>query len=568
MLTGSIFLDLTIIFVAVAILAFFAKMFKQPLIPIYIITGILLVPVFNVLNNDEFVSAISQFGIVFLLFIAGLELDFTRLKNVTKVSIFGGSLLVGLLFILGFGVSKAFGFTSISSVYMGLVLSFSSTMVIVKLLSDKNELDSLHGKIALGLLIVQDVFAVVAFILLSSYQDFSIGRLGWLVFIIIVILGGIYLLSKFVFPKLFKIIAESQELLLIVAIAICLFFASLFAFFISAEALGIGAFIAGLALANLPYNLEIISRISPLKDFFAILFFISLGMLLPLTQLSALLIPTITFLILIIIAKPIITFFLVKAFGYMPRVSFLTSISQSQVSEFALILAFFGIATKQISHDLFASIVVLAVVTIALTSYFSQHRNFLFSKLKKPFAPFVKTNNDAALSYLPKKFKKKFVLLVGYDRLGFSILETLKKMKEIPVVVDFNPEVIQQLREDKINCVYGDVTDFDMLNNLHLKECKLIISTVPDVHAGTLLIRRFKEINKKGFIFLTSETIDCALKLYKDGADYVIIPRYVGGKHLSSMVKKSKFNVKEIMKHKLENLQELQRRMEHVTRHR
>ncbi|MBT3304252.1 hypothetical protein HN592_04185 [Candidatus Woesearchaeota archaeon] len=568
MLTGSIFLDLTIIFVAVAILAFFAKMFKQPLIPVYIITGILLVPVFNILHNDAFVSAISQFGIVFLLFIAGLELDFTRLKNVTKVSILGGSILVGLLFALGFAVSKAFGFTSISSVYMGLVLSFSSTMVIVKLLSDKNELDSLHGKIGLGLLIVQDVFAIVAFILLSSYQDFSIGRLGWLALIIVAILGGVYLLSKFVFPKLFKFVAESQELLLITAIALCLFFASLFGFFISAEALGIGAFIAGLALANLPYNLEIISRISPLKDFFAMLFFISLGMLLPLTQLSSLLVPTIVFLVLIIMAKPLITFFLVKAFGYMPRVSFLTAISQSQVSEFALILAFFGIATKQISQDLFASIVIIAIVTIALTSYLTQHRNIIFSKLKRPFSPFVKTGREMSLAYLPKTFRKKFVLLVGYDRLGFSILETLKKLKDIPVVVDFNPEVIQQLREDKVNCVYGDVTDSDLLDNLHLKECKLIISTVPDMQASALLIRRFKEINKRGFIFLTSETVDGALKLYKEGADYVIIPRYVGGKHLSLMVKKAKFNVKEIMKNKLENLHELQRRQEHVTRHR
>ena len=291
-------------------------------------------------------------------------------------------------------------------------------------------------------------------------------------------------------------------------------------------------------------------------------------MLLPLTQLSSLLVPTIVFLVLIIMAKPLITFFLVKAFGYMPRVSFLTAISQSQVSEFALILAFFGIATKQISQDLFASIVIIAIVTIALTSYLTQHRNIIFSKLKRPFSPFVKTGREMSLAYLPKTFRKKFVLLVGYDRLGFSILETLKKLKDIPVVVDFNPEVIQQLREDKVNCVYGDVTDSDLLDNLHLKECKLIISTVPDMQASALLIRRFKEINKRGFIFLTSETVDGALKLYKEGADYVIIPRYVGGKHLSLMVKKAKFNVKEIMKNKLENLHELQRRQEHVTRHR
>jgi len=552
----SVFIDLTLIFIVVGVLSFVAKLLRQPLIPVYIISGVILAPLTGLLTDQNIITSMSQLGIVFLLFVAGLELDFKRLKNVSFVSTFGGTLLVAVLFLVGLGIAKFLNLPTIAAVYMGLVVAFSSTMVVVKLLSDKDELDSLHGKIGLGLLIVQDIFAIIAFIILTSYNDFSV-----ITDIIIrtgLILFGFFLLAKFVFPVLFRFAARSQELLFTVSVMIALSFAMIFGLYVSPEALGIGAFLAGLSLANLPYNIEIISRLGPLKDFFSILFFSALGMILPLNELINVWYVALFFTIFILIAKPFIVYLIIRLFGYVPKVSYLTAIHQSQVSEFGLILVFFGLSSGHVDNSFLTTVVLMAVMTIGLSSYLSQHRELIYSFIKKVL-PYSK-EKDVTISNLPAKFKKKFVLLIGYDRLGLSILETLKDMKEEVVVIDFNPEVISSLTEQNINCIYGDLGDTDLYRHLDLAQCKLVISTIPDKKSNKMLMRQYKHKNRKGMYFLTSETMDDALDLYKEGADYVIIPRHVSGKHLSLMVEKFKFKQQNVLRQKKLHIHELERR--------
>ncbi|MBW3020456.1 cation:proton antiporter, partial [Candidatus Woesearchaeota archaeon] len=430
----NIFFDLTVIFVISTLLLSIAKILKQPVIPVYIITGILLVPIFEIIHMKDFVSSVSYFGIVFLLFIAGLELKFEKLKHVSFVSSIGGSILVVLLFLMGIGVSSLFSLNIISSIYMGLIFAFSSTMVVVKILSDKNQLDSLHGKIAMGLLVIQDIFAIVAFIALTSYGNFTLSKIIALVTNIAIVTVIFILTSKYILPRTFSFAAKYQDLLFLTSIAVCLFFALIFGIFISSEALGIGAFLAGLALANLPYDLEIISRISPLKDFFSLLFFTSIGMLLPLELIMSNISITITFIILILFIRPIITFIVIRLFNYVPRVSFLTAITQSQISEFGLILAFFGKATNSLSDELFASIIVIAIVSLTLTSYLFKFQDSIYDVLKKYLIVFGNSKNPYNLENLPNKFKKKFILIIGYDRLGYSVLKTLKRKHQSIVV--------------------------------------------------------------------------------------------------------------------------------------
>jgi len=566
MLEGGIFFDLTIIFLVVTMLAFIAKLLKQPLIPVYIISGIILVPVLNLIQDQTFVSSLSQFGIVFLLFIAGLELDFDRLRHVSFVASIGGTILVLVLFLIGFAIANIFSVTSISAVYLGLLFSFSSTMVVVKVLSDRKELDSLHGKIALGFLVIQDVFAIFAFIVLTSYGQSSLFEFFLIILKVFVILISMYLFSKYLLPSIFSFAAKSQELLFVVSIAVCLAFALIFGL-VSPHALGIGAFLAGLALANLPYNVEIISRVGPLKDFFSLLFFIALGMSLPLDSVMSSFYLSITFIFLIIFLRPLITFIVVRFFNYMPRVSFLTALTQSQVSEFALILAFFGLSANHISEDLFSSIIVIAIVSLSLTSYLFQHQSGIYNTLKKYLGWILKSNNNYDLEYLPDKINKKFILLLGYDRLGYGILQTLQKRNEIVIVVDFNPEIIKKLMEEGIHCVYGDISDLELLNNLNLKQCKLVISTIPEKTSNLLVLQQIKEINKKALCYLTSETINEAYELYEEGADYVIIPRMIGGKHISNMIETNGFNYKKILQNKIEHLNELSERKKHASRH-
>lgn len=564
---NPIFFDLTVIFIVTTLLLFIAKILKQPIIPVYIIAGILLVPVFNVLHAQDFVSSISYFGIVFLLFIAGLELKFDKLKHVSYVASIGGTILVILLSLIGLGVSNLLGLDIISSVYMGLIFAFSSTMVVVKILSDKNQLDSLHGKIAMGLLIIQDIFAIIAFIALTSYGEQSLMNIIGLIGKVLILGISLFLFAKLLLPKIIEFSAKSQELLFVTSISVCLFFAATFGIFISPEALGIGAFLGGLALANLPYDLEIISRISPLKDFFSLLFFISLGMLLPLHLIFQNLSITITFILLIIVLRPTITFIIIRLFNYMPRVAYLTAITQSQISEFGLILAFFGKATNSISNELFAAIIVIAIVTLSITPYIFRYEQRIYYFLSKYLNFFVNTKNPFNLENLPENIKKKFILIVGYDRLGYSILKTLSKKKEEVIVVDFNPEVIKKLMEEGIHCIYGDISDSELLNRLKLKDCKLVISTIPEDDSNLLMMRKYKKLNKSGLCFLTSERISGALDLYKEGADYVIIPRLLGGHHVSNLIEETGFKYEKMLKNKLEHIEELTERKEHVKRH-
>lgn len=564
---NPLFFDLTVIFVVTTLLLFIAKILKQPVIPVYIIAGILLVPAFNVIREQSFISSISYFGIVFLLFIAGLELKFNKLKHVSSVAIFGGTILVLLLFLIGMGVSNLLGLSALPAVYMGLIFSFSSTMVVVKILSDRNQLDSLHGKIAMGLLVIQDIFAIIAFIILTSQGQTSYNELVKLFVNIIIISVILVLFAKYLLPTIFEYAAKYQELLFITSISVCLFFASTIGLFVSPEALGIGAFLGGLALANLPYDLEIISRISPLKDFFSLLFFISLGMLLPLNLVFKNISVTLIFVFLILIVRPIVTFIVVRFFNYMPRVSYLTAITQSQISEFGLILAFYGKASGHINDGLFSNIIVIAILTLSLTTYLFKYEQPIYRFVDSKFGLFRKEREPYNLENLPAKFNKKFILLVGYDRLGYSIVRTLNQKKEDIVVVDFNPEVIKKLMDEGIHCIYGDVSDSELLNHLKLKECKLIISTIPDVDSNLLMMRKYKQINKKGICFLTSESIKGALELYEYGADYVIIPRLIGGHHVSNLIERTNFNYEKIIKFKVEHMEELEERKVHHVRH-
>lgn len=563
---NPIFFDLTVIFIVITMLLFIAKILKQPVIPVYIIGGVLLVPLFHVLHAQDLVSSISYFGIVFLLFIAGLELKFEKIKNVSSVSAIGGTILVTLLFLIGLGVSNLLGLDIISSVFMGLIFAFSSTMVVVKILSDKKQLDSLHGKIAMGLLIIQDIFAIVAFIALTSYGQTSLISIAYLILNVFIIGIVLFLFSKFLLPKIIEFAAKTQELLFITSIAVCLFFAAVFGLFVSPEALGIGAFLAGLALANLPYDLEIISRISPLKDFFSLLFFTSIGMLLPLNLIFENWNVTLIFVLMILIIRPILTFIVVKLFNYMPRVAFLTAITQSQISEFGLILAFFGRATGSLSDELFASIIVIAILTLSLTPYMFKYERGIYEFLSKYISLFRNENGSFNLENLPKKMRKKFILIIGYDRLGYSILKTLAKKHENIIVVDFNPEVIKKLMEEGTHCIYGDIGDPELLDRLKLKDCKLVISTIPDEDSNLLMMQFYKKVNKKGLCFLTSENIRGALDLYKQGADYVIVPRLIGGHHVSNLIEESGFRYKSMLKNKIEHIDELTERKQNVKR--
>ena len=551
----NIFFDIGFIVIISTLLAYVARLLKQPLIPAYVIAGIILGPYFGFITNFDVINNLSEIGITFLLFIVGLEIDVRKLKDVGLVASLGGIIQIVAVFIFAFILSIFMGFFTLESAYLGLVVAFSSTMVVVKLLSDKREVDTLHGRIIIGILLLQDIFAIFALSILSQ-GSFSIYAL------ILSLLKGLavivvsFFAGKYILPQLFKFAASSQELLFIASIAIAFLFSMLLNSI--GFSIAVGAFIAGITL-NVPYNIEIVGKIKPLRDFFSVLFFVSLGTQLSLKALSNIINPLLIFIALVIFLKPLIVMFLCTFFGYSKRTSFLTAISLAQISEFSLILVAQGLFLGQISRDIFSLTVLLAVATIVLTTYFVNYSEQIYQKFSSLLNIFDKlTTTYKSLEYMPNKMKN-FVVLCGYNRIGYSIVKSLKKMKKSHIVVDFNPETIKKLIAEKVPCLYGDVGDTEILERLNLRDSSMVISTVPNNNDNLLLVQEAKKFNKKIIVFVTASQIDEALELYNAGADYVILPHFLGGEHVSLIIENFG-NLKKLLENKVKHVEELKRR--------
>ena len=570
----TIFLSIGLIIIVATISAFFASRFRQPLIPFYIFAGLLLEPMLKfLLSNDlfsmifkipadftvshAFIGSLSEIGIAFLLFMVGIEIDLKKLKDVEKLTVFGGLIQVIILFALGFAAATLMFFTQIESVYIGFIVAFSSTMVVVKVLSDRKELDTLHGRIIIGILLVQDMIAIFALIILNSIDNFSLFTLGQTM-----LAGGLIILlaiflSKFVFTHLFRIAARSNELFFLVSLSVCFLF-SLF-FQSIGFSIAIGAFVAGVSLGNLPYNLEIIGRVKSLRDFFAILFFVSLGLQLPLEYLNGVFLPLVVFTLIVVVLKPIIFLLVIGFFGYKKRTSFLSSISLAQISEFSLILVTQGMLLGHVSERLFAITILLAITTIALSSYFMNWEYKLYTWLADDLSIFERLNtHEDKLEYIPKE--KHEVVLIGYDRTGYSIFHKLIKLKTKFLVIDFNPEIIKKLIRQKIPCIYGDAGNIEILERLNFHPMKYLISTIPDMSTSMLLIKKAKKKNKDIIIFVTAYQVDEALRLYDAGADYVVLPHFLGGHHASVLLEESTKDISKLLKRRLRHIKELHHR--------
>lgn len=545
-LNGDIFIQLGVVVSIAAVIAFLLKLIKQPQILSYVLAGVIIKfisPHLGIMIDKSVIDSMSIIGIAFLLFLVGLEMDLKSLKNVAFVSSLGGVIEIIILFCFGYAVSVLLGFLPLESSYFGLILAFSSTMVVMKLLSDKRELNTLHGRIAIGTLLVQDIVAILALLILTSVSDFSAIFFVKILLKFTAFLVVAYLFSKFVFTLVFRFAARKQELLLISSLAVCFIFSLAFQYL--GFSIAIGAFIAGVALGNLEYNLEIIGKMRSLRDFFSLLFFVSLGMGLSLGVLRNLWLPLIIFLFIIAVIKPLIIMTICSLFKYTKRPSFLTANSLAQVGEFSLIVASQGLLLGHISKDLFSLIVLLVLATIMLTSYYIQYNQW-FYKVMKPFLKVFDIFTTEGLEYLPSGIKPR-IILCGHNRIGYSVLKNLQKLKKKILVVDYNPEVIAKMVKEGYHCIYGEVRDEEIVERMSLKKISMLISTVPLLEDSLFLVKKVREVNKRAKVLVTANTIDEAFELYDKGANYVILPHFLGGEHASNLI--SKFRSKKIKLH-------------------
>jgi len=556
-----LFFSIGVIIILATLLGYLIKVIKQPLIPAYILAGVILGPLgLGVVQHAESIKSLSEMGIAFLLFIVGLEIDIKKLRSVSTVSIMGGFLQVVFTFLFGLVLASLLGLDTVTSVYVGMIVAFSSTMVVIKLLSDKDEIDTLHGRIIIGIMLMQDILAILALSIMESLSGFSYTTLVITVAQGALLVAVSMLASKYLLPPLFKFAAKSQELFFLLAVSVCFAFA-LLAYFMGFSIM-IGAFIAGVGMASLPYNVDIIGRVMSLKDFFSTIFFISLGMQLVMIG-KDMIIPLILLIVFVVLLKPLIVMVLTSFFGYEQRTSFLTSMSLGQVSEFSLVMVTLGYYQfRHVSQEFFSMIVLLTVITITLTAYFIKHDNILYMKASPYLRIFEKLSSEKKKFEYKTKDHKPYIVIFGCHRMGNIFLASLKKLHKSILIVDFNPEVIDGLIANKTPCLYGDVMNSEVMDSIDLNSVKIIISTVPNESDNEFLIEYVKSNNPKVKVFVTSNHLHQALDLYELGADYVILPHIIGGKKVSGFlldVLEGKRDLKEIRNDHLKELLSLDR---------
>jgi Kef-type K+ transport system membrane component KefB len=528
----DLFIQLGIVVMLAGVAAFALRWARQPQILAYVLVGVLITPILGLITETALIESMSIIGIAFLLFLVGLEMDLKSLRNVALVGGLGGMIQISILFVVGYLSALAMGFVSLEAAYVGLFLAFSSTMVVMKLLSDRRELNTLHGRIVIGILLVEDIVAILALSVLTSINDFSLMVLGLALLKFVLLFAAAYLASKFLFPSIFKFAARHQEVLFVSALAVC--FAFSLAFHYLGFSIAIGAFVAGIALGNLQYSLEIASKMRSLRDFFSLLFFVSLGMGLHLGVIKKMWVTILVMLFVIMFFKPVLVMVVCSLFKYTKKPAFLTANSLAQMGEFSLIVAAQGLALKHISEELFSTVVLVALFTITTTSYFIKYQNWFYGVMTGPLKIFDSFTTEG-LEYLPTEVKPK-IILAGHNRIGYSILKNLDKVKKKVLVVDYNPEVINMMVEKGYHCLYGDVTDDEIMERMNLRHITMLISTVPRVSENILLIRKVRKHNKRAKIIVTATDIECALQLYNHGASYVILPHFLGGEHVGKLI--------------------------------
>jgi len=530
------FSQIAILLSTAAIFGILVKRLRQPILIGYLFAGFLLA-VTGLLKDNTLVEGLGKVGVALLLFLVGLEMNVRELPTVGKAAFYTGIGQIVFTFGVGMLLGILLGFNLVTSSYLAIAVSFSSTIIIVKLLSEKNALGSLYGKISVGFLLVQDFVAIVILIFLSGFGRGGIefADLSSLAIKALLLLATLWILSKKILPNLFeKYVANSSELLFIVSIAWALGLSALVTKI--GFTLEIGGFLAGLALSNLPEHLEIASRTRPLRDFFLTIFFLGLGSNLVVGNLSEILLPAIIYSLLVLVGNPIIVMIVMGFLRFKRRTSFLASVTVAQISEFSLIVVAMGYSLGHISQSHVALTVTIAAITMTMSTYLILGADKLYLKIKDKLKVFERKNTQE-ISLLKDEALEDHIVLVGCYRTGYRLLSLFKKKNISFVIVDFNPEVYKKLTAENYPVIFGDIADPEILEAVSLDQAKLIISTIDGLTDNLVLLEYIRKLAKKPLSIFTASTRTNALKFYESGANYVIVPDVVAGDHIRHIIK-------------------------------
>ncbi|OGF26298.1 hypothetical protein A2303_03820 [Candidatus Falkowbacteria bacterium RIFOXYB2_FULL_47_14] len=538
---NSIFLNISILLSIAIVLAFIVRLLRQPMIISYILTGIVCGPLFlNLINNQqEFFSVFAQIGVILLLFLVGLNLNPSFFKQVGKIAFFTGVGQVVLTSLFGFAILLYLGFSAYSSIFLAISITFSSTIIILKLLSDKRDLMTVYGRYTLGLMLVQDIIAIGLMIMLPSFSEPEriLSAVAGMFLKSIGLLALVYFLSRIILPVFLNSVAQSGEFLLIFTLAWCFAIAGLGDW--AGLTLEVGAIIAGISLGSSVYQTEISSRIRPLRDFFIALFFIILGSEMSVGSIKYAVAPGLILSIFVLVGNPIILFFLYRMARFTRRSSFLAGLTAAQVSEFGFVFLFVANQMGYVDNNILSIFTIVALVTIFFSSYMITYNYQIYMALR----PFVRKFFGKDGYKEKKTTKERFdVFVFGYHRLGWKICEALKEMGANFAVVDFDPHALEKLQNRRIPHFFGDATDVEFLDELPLSSAKMIISTLPNTEVQNILVKHVRLCNSKALVIASLSHSALLQELYKAGADYIMMPHLVGGQWLADILKNRPWN--------------------------
>jgi Kef-type K+ transport system membrane component KefB len=431
---------------------------------------------------------------------------------------------------LGFGIT--------TSVFIAIAFSFSSTIIVVKMLMDKEDLDTLYGKIAVGFLIVQDLVAMIILLVLGAVgKGQTPTDILWLSLAkgVVVVIVFWFLAAKVV-PHLIKFAAASQELLLVFSLGWCFAVAGLLTYFgFSVE---IGALIAGVALSGTHYEREINARIKPLRDFFLILFFIVLGSQFQLAAAAELFLPIAIFSLYIIFGNPLIMMTVLRLLGYHPQTGFLVGTTAAQVSEFSFIVLGAGVVLGLVSPAALTVATGVGLITIGCSTYLVKENERIYNWLRPSLRWFE--NGRVKHAAKARALAAPHTILFGCHRTGQILLEEVKKIGRKYLVVDYDPKVVEELKTKRVVVVYGDAGDEDFLKELRAEKARLILSTIPDVTTSLELLIYLREEKFKGTVIVAARSPEEAVECYAAGAAYVIVPSILGAERFRELLRRNR----------------------------
>ena len=558
-MTATFIQDFGILFLIIVVVSFLVKVIKQPIIMGYVLAGLIFSLMIKDSSRGDQIIILSELGITFLLFLMGLEFDLKSLKHLGK-DILIATLQQSIVFFgVAFGLALAFKFSITESVYIGILFMFSSTLLVAKWIDDKKENNTLYGKITLGTLIIQDVLAIIALSFLSVIQEKSLMKIFIAPLTGLALLLFVVLFTRYVLNFLFKIAVRYPELLFIFSLGVCFLFVEI------APLLGysttIGAFLAGITIANTLYKNDVYTRLKPLIVFFNMLFFVGLGFQIKVGLSLSIIIFILILTLLSLLLKPIIIYFTLKMRGYDMKTSVITGLNLSQLSEFGIIIIAGGISGSVVSKSIGAIAVISIIATMILSSYLIKYDKKIFKKCEKYLlkidSKFKHKSDGMQQEFGHEDIAEANVIFFGYHDIGKDLYSKLSGMGKKILVIENDPSNIALLKKEEIPHIYNSINNPDFFEKLNLSKAEIVISSLIDIEDNKIIIEHAKKTNPATTVILSAKNLKDSIELYNKNADYVICPTYLNEQQVTVVLEDYATDIKKLINKKIKDYAKL-----------